>query len=240
MDIYALTPKGTQELKGGETSLDRRELEVMVLVDGRRSVASIAALAHTSDTAQVESILERLRIRGLVRLASPADASAGFEFFSSQVADEAATAAAALKSNGYYVSIASRSRASAPARTPLTVLIVEDEPLVAKYLKTLIEMEGHATRLAANREEIDAALGMRPLPDLAILDVMLPDANGFEVLQAMKDDPEVSRVPVMMVTTQATRESVMKGLAMGADGYFTKPFEVETLLRGMKAVLGLG
>jgi two-component system OmpR family response regulator len=239
MDIYALTPNGTQELKGGETSLDRRELEVMVLVDGRRSVASISALAHASDAAQVEAILERLRQRGLVRLASAADASAGFEFFSSQVADEAATAAAALKSNGYYVSIASRSRTPASGGKPLTVLIVEDEPLVAKYLKTLIEMEGHATRMAANRAQIDAALGMAPLPDLAILDVMLPDANGFEVLQAMKDDPRLSQVPVMMVTTQATRESVMKGLAMGADGYFTKPFEVETLVRGMKAVLGL-
>lgn len=251
-DVYILTEKGTRQLKGGETALDRRELELLVLVDGRRSVAGIAASATSSDAQRVERILEDLRIRGFIRAARASDSS-GFEYFlpstprstepssdaAARVTEEAATAAAALKANGYYVSIARNRSKEKPSSPALTILIVEDEPLVAKYLKALVEMEGHTARMAAKREEVEAALRADPVPDLAILDVMLPDANGFEILESMKEHPSLSGVPVMMVTTQATRESVMKGLALGADGYFTKPFEVDTLMRGMKAVLGL-
>jgi CheY-like chemotaxis protein len=255
-DVYTLTAKGTQELKGGATALGPRELEVMVLVDGHRPVSGIAAHANASDTERVRAILEELLGRGYIRLARDSDdAEAGFDYIlpstprtpaelsagaAAHVAEEAAAGASALKQNGYYVSIARRGRTHARASTAgLTVVILEDEPLVAKYLKALVEMEGHTARVAANRAEIVEALRAAPLPDLAILDVMLPDANGFEVLESMKAHPRLSEVPVMMVTTQATRESVMTGLALGADGYFTKPFEVDTLLRGMKAVLGL-
>jgi DNA-binding response OmpR family regulator len=120
----------------------------------------------------------------------------------------------------------------------LTVLVVEDEPLVAKYLKALFESDGHTVRTAANRQQIVDELPKSPMPDLVVLDLMLPDADGFDVLQRMKSHPVLSDIPVVIVTTQSTRESVMKGLALGADGYFTKPFEVDILMRGMKAVLG--
>lgn len=253
--IYAVTTKGTSELKSGATTLTPPELELLVLVDGRSPVSAIAAFAKTADAAHVESALRNLLLRGYVRDSTASDrASDGFDYFfgarrpaaepsrqaMERAAQEAVDGACALREQGYYVSIARRARASARPLAPgLTVLIVEDEPLVAKYLKALVEMEGHVPRMAANREEIVAELRKAPLPDLVILDVVLPDANGFDVLQRMKSHPSVAEVPVVIVTTQATRESVMKGLACGADGYFTKPFEVDVLLRGMKAVLGL-
>ena len=98
----------------------------------------------------------------------------------------------------------------------------------------------YAVRVAANREQILAALRSLPLPDLVLLDVLLPDANGFDVLARMKQHPKLRAVPVVMLTGQATRASVMRGLVGGADGYITKPFEVEILVRGVKAVLGVG
>lgn len=252
--IYAITTKGTNELKSGATTLAPSELELLVLVDGRRPVSAIAALSK-SDAAHVESALRNLLLGGHVRDAKASDrASEGFDYFFGaqqpipepspqaleRAAHEAVDGASALREHGYYVSIARRAQTPARPMPPsLTVLVVEDEPLVAKYLKALVEMEGHVPRMAANREEIVAELRKAPLPDLVILDVMLPDTNGFHVLQRMKSHPAIADVPVMIVTTQATRESVMKGLALGADGYFTKPFEVDVLLRGMKAVLGL-
>lgn len=255
-DVCTLTAKGNNELKGGATALEAGELELMVLVDGRRQVSGISGLVKSHDIAQVEASLQSLLRRGFIRLAAVPDAAEGtLEYFlppvsrspsvlseqsAEHVAEEAAAGALTLRDHGYYVSIARRARTTAPvAARQLTVLVVEDEPLVARYLKALVEMEGHTARMAANREEIIAALRTAPLPDLAILDVMLPDTNGFDVLQSMKSNPKIAEVPVMMVTMQATRESVMKGLALGADGYFTKPFEVDILLRGMKAVLGL-
>lgn len=253
--VYAITTKGTNELKSGATTLAPSELELLVLVDGRRPVSAIAALSKSADAARVESTLRNLLLLGHLREASASDrANDGFDYFfgaqqpgpepSPQILErasqEAVDGALSLREHGYYVSIARRAQTPArPVPPSLTVLVVEDEPLVAKYLKALVEMEGHVPRMAANRQEIVAELRKAPLPDLVILDVMLPDTNGFDVLQRMKSHPAIAEVPVMIVTTQATRESVMKGLALGADGYFTKPFEVDVLLRGMKAVLGL-
>ncbi len=251
-DVYAVTAKGSNELKGGATALSTQELELIVLIDGRRQVSAIAALAKTGDPAKIVGDLENLLRKGFIGLALPAEDAAGsLDYFfakrklpepstqaTAEVAQEAASGASALRDLGYYVSIARRAHARA-ALGELTVLIVEDEPLVAKYLKALVEMEGLIGRLASNREEIIAELRNPPVPDLVILDVNLPDTNGFEVLQQMKSHPLFADVPVVMVTTQATRESVMKGLALGADGYITKPFEVDILLRGIKAVLGL-
>lgn len=253
-DIYALTAKGSYELKGGATALTTHELGLVVLVDGRRDVAAIAELAKIDDPRKIEGLLDALLRRGFIGVAVPPDnADGSLEYFfaarpsppessqqqpSANVAREAAAGASTLRDTGYYVSIARRARVRATSGQ-LTVLIIEDEPLVAKFLKALVEMEGFTTRLASNREEIIAELRNPPVPDLVILDVNLPDTDGFEVLQRMKSYPRFSEVPVVMVTTQATRESVSKGLALGADGYITKPFEIDILLRGIKAVMGL-
>jgi len=67
----------------------------------------------------------------------------------------------------------------------------------------------------------------------------LPDADGFDILRKIREHPALRVVPVIMVTGNATREGVLKGLAAGADGYITKPFEPDNLVATIRAVLGL-
>jgi DNA-binding response OmpR family regulator len=93
--------------------------------------------------------------------------------------------------------------------------------------------------MAANREGITAALRLAPKPDVVLLDVTLPDIDGFEVLLRMKQHPVMKTIPVIMMTAKATREAVLKGLACGADGYITKPFDVDVISNAVKSVLGL-
>jgi CheY-like chemotaxis protein len=107
-------------------------------------------------------------------------------------------------------------------------------------VRALMAGEGFEVSVAANRDEVVAGLRQPHLPDVVILDVMLPDVNGFDILQKLKAHPALKAVPVIMLTADAARESVMRGLAGGADGYITKPFEREKLLGGVRAVLGLG
>ncbi len=92
---------------------------------------------------------------------------------------------------------------------------------------------------ASNRAEVIAEFQRPPLPDLVLLDVVLPDADGFDILIRMRQHPVLKSVPVMMLTAKATREAVLKGLAGGADGYITKPFEADGLIKAIKSVLGL-
>jgi two-component system OmpR family response regulator len=84
-----------------------------------------------------------------------------------------------------------------------------------------------------------AQLSARPAPDVILLDVNLPDANGFDILLKVRQHPQLKSIPIIMLTSQASREDVLRGLAGGADGYITKPYEQEALLTGIKAVLGM-
>jgi DNA-binding response OmpR family regulator len=92
--------------------------------------------------------------------------------------------------------------------------------------------------VAGDRDAIVEAL-REGRPDLVLLDVMLPDANGFDVLARIRQHPSLSDLPVVMMTSIATREAVIKGLACGADGYVTKPFQVHLLVKAIQTIFGL-
>lgn len=253
-DVYALTEKGNRELHGAETSLSPQELELLVCVDGRSTVAQIASSVPSLAMGGVTGALRKLLRDGLIDLADQIKfASADFgDFFSLAPAQlsakaisdadvHAATGVSSLQKQGYYVRIARRA---AVERKPggsekFSVLVIEDEPLLAKFLRQYLALEGLEARIAANRAEIIAELRRAPLPSVVLLDVMLPDADGFDVLLKMRGHPVLKSVPVIMLTAKATREAVLMGLAGGADGYVTKPFEPDVLIKAVKAVLGL-
>ena len=87
--------------------------------------------------------------------------------------------------------------------------------------------------------EVVAEFRKPPIPDLILLGVMLPDADGFDILLRLRQHPALKNVPVIMLTGKSTREDVIKGLASGADGYVTKPFEADALMRAVRTVVGL-
>jgi CheY-like chemotaxis protein len=146
-----------------------------------------------------------------------------------------------LKKKGYYVRIAKRPadrRDIKDGWTP-TILVVDDDPDVQKLVRTYFTMEGFKVRAAFKRDDIVIALRQQPPADLILLDVQLPDANGFDILDRMRQHPVLKVLPIIMFTAEATREAVLRGLQGGADGYITKPFEPDVLVAAVKAVLGL-
>ena len=84
-----------------------------------------------------------------------------------------------------------------------------------------------------------ARLRQTPSPDVLMLDMQSQDLNGLELLQKLKAHPQLKLMPVIVVTADAKPENVMRGLALGADGYVTKPFDHVNLVKGVKAVMGL-
>ena len=92
---------------------------------------------------------------------------------------------------------------------------------------------------AGNRKEILTALSQKPLPDAVLLDVLLPDTNGFELLAKMRAHPRLRELPVIMLTAAASRDDVLQGLLNGADGYVTKPFDMDRVVCAVCDVLGL-
>ena len=252
-DVFALTDKGNAELKAAGTSLSSTELEVLILLDGKTSVGQLAGGARNLAAADIAEILKKLLDGRLITNATE-PSSDGLEsgffsidvpagFFTSITPKENAEAAqgeSSLKHKGYYVRIARRPDAKREVKEgqKFTILVVDDDPDLGKLLRTYLMLEGFATRFAVNRAEILDALRQPPMPDLVLLDVELPDANGFDILAKMRQHPALKLVPVIMLTAEASREAVLKGLRGGAHGYVTKPFEADALTMAVKAVLG--
>ncbi|MGH8688398.1 MAG: response regulator [Burkholderiales bacterium] len=246
-ELLVLTDQGRQELQSASTSCAPQELELLVLIDGKTGSRAVASRAKSTPASKVPLLLERLVKAGLAARAEVQAEGLGYSFFSGgerlvSAAQEADDGTADLQRKGYYVSIARRgARERAPAAGVIPgVLIIEDDSVLAKMLGHLMTLEGLAPRMAFRAAEIQAELSRKPPPHLVLLDVVLPDADGFDILQRIKHDPALRDIPVILVTGRTTRESVMRGLAAGADGYITKPIQYEALALGVKSVLGLG
>ena len=116
------------------------------------------------------------------------------------------------------------------------ILIVDDEPNIVISLEFLLKREGYEVVVAHNgAEALERVRAERP--DLAILDVMMPLRNGFEVCQDLRQDPEFKDLRIMMLTAKGRDTEVSKGLALGADVYMTKPFSTRELLAKVKTLI---
>jgi DNA-binding response OmpR family regulator len=117
------------------------------------------------------------------------------------------------------------------------VLIVEDEPNIVLALEFLLQREGYDTVTASDGEEALALVG-RLRPDVVLLDIMLSKRNGYEVCQAIKADPELAPIPVIMLSAKGQEVEVLKGLELGAAAYVTKPFGNVEIVEAIRAALG--
>jgi CheY-like chemotaxis protein len=116
------------------------------------------------------------------------------------------------------------------------VLIADDEPHIVLSLEFLLDRAGYDTVAAADGEEaLDLVHRLRP--DLVLLDVMMPKRNGYAVCQAIKSDPNVRTIPVIMLSAKGQEVEVEKGLALGASAYVTKPFGNAEVLEAVRAAL---
>ena len=118
------------------------------------------------------------------------------------------------------------------------VLIVEDDGMQMALLRTIVMREGHTVEIAKNRAEVLAALNRLPYPDLLLLDVELPDVNGFNILEKVRAHPALKALRVVMVTGRTDRADIAKGVLLGADGYITKPYRPATMGAAIRQALG--
>ncbi len=115
-----------------------------------------------------------------------------------------------------------------------TVLVIEDDVAILRALKDNFAAAGHRVLTARDGEKgLDAALNEGP--DLIILDIMLPRANGFEICRAVR--AEKLEMPILMLTAKSQEEDIVRGLELGADDYITKPFGMRELMARARALL---
>ena len=118
------------------------------------------------------------------------------------------------------------------------ILIADDEQNIVISLEFLLSREGFQTVVAQDGEET-LARARAERPDLVLLDVMMPKMNGFDVCQALRADPDLAGLRILMLTAKGRETEVSKGLGLGADAYMTKPFSTRELVEKVRALLGM-
>jgi two-component system phosphate regulon response regulator PhoB len=119
---------------------------------------------------------------------------------------------------------------------PARILVVEDEPAIQELIALNLEQAGSRAVLADNAEQALERI-REELPDLVLLDWMLPGESGLELARRLRGDARTKKLPIIMLTARGDEEDKLRGLETGADDYITKPFSVKELQARIKAVL---
>ena len=119
------------------------------------------------------------------------------------------------------------------------ILIVDDEPNIVKSLEFLMQRAGFDVEVARTGNEALAAIDGPP-PALLLLDVMMPDVNGYEICQRIRQKPAWNDTLIVMLTAKGSEAEREKGLALGANDYISKPFSTRELVERVKHMLGVG
>jgi two-component system phosphate regulon response regulator PhoB len=119
---------------------------------------------------------------------------------------------------------------------PANILLVEDEPAIQELIAFNLAQAGHHV-LRASTAEVALTLVKNALPDLVLLDWMLPGASGIDIAKKLRADERTRHVPIIMLTARSDEQDKITGLETGADDYITKPFSPRELLARIKAVL---
>ena len=118
-----------------------------------------------------------------------------------------------------------------------TILLIEDHTEIRENTTEILELEGYNVLTARNgKDGIDVAKSA--LPDLILCDVLMPEANGWEVIKELKATPATASIPFLFITASVEKREMQTGFDLGAIGYVRKPFEHEELITAIKDGLG--
>lgn len=146
-------------------------------------------------------------------------------------ARESRAAGGVLERKGVYLATERLQNRPASPKAPAetVVLIVEDDPDQLALAQLRVRMAGFAARTADSAAALQDALARHEPPDVLLLDILLPDGDGFDILAGLRSSPKHALLPVVLLTVKGDPADIERGLALGADGYVVKPYSKKLL-----------
>jgi len=257
--IYSRTNSGDEALGSDDVAIPSDYRRILRVIEGETHLDVIRGrLRHFADELLADWLAE-LEELGFVS-SIPADSTQDVNFSSLLQAQQQGTraltpddsqpmgaqatnaAVTALEHTGAFLSPYRLKNRAMLGKKPneIVVLIVEDDPDQAALADLRVTMAGYEVRLARNCKELAKELETRKAPDAVLLDVMLPDGNGWDVLSSIRRHPKLALLPVVMLTALGKPEEVRRGMALGVDGYITKPYSKKILSDTIRTVLKHG
>lgn len=121
--------------------------------------------------------------------------------------------------------------------TQQSVLVIEDDPTISGLIEFRLQRDGYRISKAVDGHAAMAAFATSAVPDLVVMDVMMPFHDGYELLTNLRARESWKRVPIIMLTSMSREEDILKGLQMGATDYVIKPFRPAELSARVKSLL---
>jgi CheY-like chemotaxis protein len=253
--LYRRTDAGRAAVDSGDVAVPSDYRRILALVETEMHGDAIRGSLRQYPDALLAEWIEELEDLGLLESRPAADITQNLQFALPGAAAqpqplaedapriERATraAGAALSRTGAYLA-EDRLKNRAPLAKPpaeTVVLVVDDDSDQIALADLRVSMAGYQVRVAGSSEALKDSLRTQGLPDVLLLDVMLPDADGFDILAGMRRHPKLALLPVIMLTAKDDPADIGKGLALGADGYVTKPYSKNILADTIRRVLNL-
>lgn len=237
--IYRVTEAGRKawESKDPAVPSDYRFLLWMIDFRGSEHLENLARQFPEQLVPACLEELEELRLIERVADAQPADSAKRTPVFSVG-SDELESARDALTRHGAYLGVDRlKARTAAKPASETVILIVEDDPDQLALADLRVSMAGYAVRVANSQAALLRSLAKEGTPDLLLLDVTLPDGDGFEILSSLRRLRSYSSLPIVLLTARKDVADVAKGLNLGADGYITKPYSKSILVSVLTRIL---
>jgi CheY-like chemotaxis protein len=253
--VYYLSAAGKNALwaKDGTGNLPLEYRRLLALIEFEGHVEVIRGRLRRFPDRLIEEWLKELEELKLIESSEPAGKNEDFTFTGLPVpllpplADEdkrrlartTVIAGATLLRSGSF--LADERIANLPKldKTPsaTVILLVEDDPDQMALGQLRLQMAGYQVRCVDRAKALSRALREQGRPDLLLLDVLLPDGNGFDILGQLRGTPEFATLPIVLLTVKAELANIRSGLALGADGYLTKPYSKNQLAEVIGRVL---
>jgi CheY-like chemotaxis protein len=243
--IYRVTDAGRAAWESEDVSVPSDYRRLLWAIDFQGS-GQLEALERLFPEQQLSACLEELEELGLIERMHVADVSitlvGGWDRAPANRTigtDELVSARDALSTHGAYLAedrLGTGQRAKkAPADT--TILIVEDDPDQLALADVRVSLAGYAVRVATSQSALLRSMAKAGKPDLLLLDIVLPDGDGFDILQKLRRLESFKNLPIVLLTIRGRIDEIAKGLALGADGYITKPYSKNTLAKVIRRIL---
>lgn len=253
--IYTQTEKGRSELAASPGKLGPQLKTLLGMMDGKTSVEELQRKLEKVPADRLQAALEKLAADGYIEAARPAGKADELEFSNfmkrpvkeptvqqkREAEQQTIAGMRSLKTAGYFVNILNRpgKRIEPRAGDKHCVLILDGDQANSLVLARTLLLGKFDVRSAARKDDIVAELNRQPPPDAIVMDVVLPELVGLELLGQLREHPNFKSVPIIIVTAQAQHDDIVAALVYGATGYMTKPCKPEILLESVKVVLGI-
>jgi len=246
---YRLTQQGRDAWEREDLAVPADYRRMLWVMDFQGHAGVLRDLLQRYPGKLLDAWLEEMEELGLIEAVPEGEAQGAFglphadrtvALGKGDLTKEAASASGALARTGAYVAT-DRVGARPPVRKPpaeCAVLIVEDDPDQLALADLRVSMAGYQVRVATSVNGFLHSILELGAPDVLLLDVMLPDGDGFSVLERMRRHPVLGSLPIVMLTARNDPADIGRGLVLGADAYVTKPYTKNILADVIRRVLG--